>query len=225
MSMIKTLLQDGGRNLSEYESKKVLASYNIPVVNEMMLSNAGDLETAVKEIGFPMVLKACSPEIVHKTEKGLVQTGITNLNEAKSAYNFIIKGMQKTEGHVLAQKMIKGLRELVVGLVRDPQFGPCVMFGLGGIFTEVLEDVSFRVAPVSRSDAMDLMEDIRGKKILDSFRGMPPVDRDLLAEIITAVGKIGIDHNMVQEIDINPLIISEGKPIAVDATIILTKRT
>lgn len=221
MSTLKTLLQDGGRNLSEYESKKVLASYNIPVTNEMILRNAGDLQDAARKIGYPMVLKACSSEIVHKTEKGLVHTGITNLNEAKSAYNSIIEGMEKTGGNVLAQEMIQGKRELVVGLVRDPQFGPCVMFGLGGIFTEVLKDVSFRVAPVSRSDALDLMEDIRGKKILDSFRGMPPVDRDLLADIITAVGKIGIDHDMVQEIDINPLIISEGKPIAVDAAIIL----
>ncbi|MBW1899788.1 MAG: acetate--CoA ligase family protein [Deltaproteobacteria bacterium] len=221
MSTLKTLLQDGGRNLSEYESKKVLASYNIPVTNEMILSDAGDLKEAAAKIGYPMVLKACSSEIVHKTEKGLVQTGITNLNEAKSAYDFIIDGMKKTGGNVLAQEMIKGKRELVVGLVRDPQFGPCVMFGLGGIFTEVLEDVSFRVAPVSRSEALALMEDIRGKKILDSFRGMPPVDRDLLADLITAVGKIGLDHDMVQEIDINPLIISKGKPIAVDAAIIL----
>jgi acetyl-CoA synthetase (ADP-forming) len=223
MSTLKTLLQDGGRNLSEYESKKVLASYNIPVVNEVLLNDVGDLREAAGQIGFPMVLKACSPEIIHKTEKGLVQIGITNLNEAKSAYDFIIEGMEKTEGQVLAQKMVQGKRELVVGLIRDPQFGPCVMFGLGGIFTEVLEDVLFRIAPVSRSDAMDLMEDIRGKKILDSFRGMPPVDRDLLADIIIAVGKIGIDHDMVQEIDINPLIISEGKPIAVDAAIILKK--
>jgi len=224
MPTLKTLLQDGGRNLSEFESKKVLASYNIPVTNEMILSDAGDLQEAVKKIGYPMVLKACSSEILHKTEKGLVHTGITNLDEAKSAYDFIIEGMEKTGGDVLAQEMIKGKRELVVGLIRDPQFGPCVMFGLGGIFTEVLKDVSFRVAPVSRGDALDLMEDIRGKKILDSFRGMPPVDRDLLADIITAVGKIGIDHDMVQEIDINPLIISEGKPIAVDAAIILKNK-
>jgi len=221
MSTLKTLLQDGGRNLSEYESKKVLASYNIPITNEIILSDAGDLQKAVREIGYPMVLKACSSELVHKTEKGLVHTGITDLDEAKSAYDLLVEGMGKTGVHVLAQEMIKGKRELVVGLVRDPQFGPCVMFGLGGIFTEVLKDVSFRVAPVSRSDALDLMEDIRGKKILDSFRGMPPVDRNLLADIITAVGKIGIDHDMVLEIDVNPLIISKGKPIAVDAAIIL----
>ena len=221
MPTLKTLLQNGGRNLSEYESKKVLASYNIPVTNEMILSGAGDLQEAAAKIGYPMVLKACSSEIVHKTEMELVQTGITNLNEAKSAYDFIIEGMKKTGGNVLAQEMIKGKRELVVGLVHDPQFGPCVMFGLGGIFTEVLKDVSFRVAPVSRSEALDLMEDIRGKKILDSFRGMPPVNRDLLADIITAVGKIGLDHDMVQEIDINPLILSKGEPIAVDAAIIM----
>jgi len=117
--------------------------------------------------------------------------------------------------------MVKGERELVVGLTRDAQFGPCVMFGLGGIFTEILEDISFRVAPLSREDAMDMMESIRGKKILDAVRGKPPVDREALADILIAVGQIGMNYDQIREIDINPLKILDGKPIAVDALIVL----
>ena len=117
--------------------------------------------------------------------------------------------------------MIKGDRELMVGLTRDAQFGPCVMFGLGGIFTEILEDVAFRVAPLSDYDAGDIMNDIKGKKILDAFRGKPEVDRNILADILKAVGQIGLDNEQVQEIDINPLKLIDGKPVAVDALVVL----
>ena len=110
---------------------------------------------------------------------------------------------------------------LLGNLTRDPQFGPCVMFGLGGIFTEVLEDVAFRVAPLTRWDAMDMMEDIKAKKILDEFRGQPAVDKEVLADILMAVGKIGLENDDVKEIDINPLKILAGKPIAVDALVVI----
>ena len=108
-------------------------------------------------------------------------------------------------------------------MTRDPQFGPCVMFGLGGIFTEILKDVSFRVAPLTRRDAMDLMDDFKGKKILDAVRGMEAVDREVLADILIAVGQIGMEHDEIQEIDANPLKILNGKPVAVDALVVLNK--
>ena len=122
---------------------------------------------------------------------------------------------------VLIQEMVKGSRELVVGLTRDPQFGPCVMFGLGGIFTEILKDVSFRLAPLEKVDAMDMMRDIQGRKILDAVRGMEKVDREALATILINVGRLGIDHERIKEIDINPLVIRGKDPVAVDALIIL----
>jgi acetyl-CoA synthetase (ADP-forming) len=109
----------------------------------------------------------------------------------------------------------------MVGLTRDAQFGPCVMFGLGGIFTEILEDVAFRVAPLSDYDANDIMSDIKGKKILDAFRGKPEVDRGILADILKAVGQIGLDNEHIKEIDINPLKLVDGKPVAVDALVVL----
>jgi len=120
---------------------------------------------------------------------------------------------------VLVQEMIRCKRELAMGLTRDPQFGPCVMFGLGGIFTEILKDVSFRVAPLAKQDALAMMQEIRGRKILGAIRGMAAVDLDLLAEILATIGRIGLENDRIKEIDVNPLMISNGKPVAVDALV------
>jgi acetyl-CoA synthetase (ADP-forming) len=122
---------------------------------------------------------------------------------------------------VLVQEMVKGPRELVVGLTRDPQFGPCVMFGLGGIFTEILKDISFRVAPLEKRDALEMMQEIKGHKILEAVRGMEAADLDMFSQILINVGQIGMEHEKVKEIDINPVIISGNKPVAVDALVVL----
>jgi len=161
------------------------------------------------------------PDILHKTEKGLIRVDIRNDDEAKVAFNEIIAGMNGNEKTVLVQEMIKGKRELVAGLTRDSQFGPCVMFGLGGIFTEVLKDISFRVAPLEKLDAMEMMQKIKGHKILDSIRGMDAADLNILADILIALGRIGLENENIKEIDINPLILSGGKPVAVDALVVL----
>jgi len=141
--------------------------------------------------------------------------------EARDAFNNIMAGMNGSHGSILVQEMIKGKRELVIGLIRDPQFGPCVMFGLGGIFTEILKDVSFRLAPLEKRDALEMMDEIKAHKILDAVRGMDAVDRDILSEILINVGKIGVENDTIKEIDINPVIISGSRPVAVDALIVL----
>ncbi len=223
MENIKKALKEGRYTLSEFDSKQVLHKYNIPITKELVVNQADDLKKATEEIGYPLVLKGCSAEIAHKTEKGLIKVDIRNDNEAKEAFVEIQSKMDGSDKSVLVQEMVKGQRELVVGMTRDPQFGPCVMFGLGGIFTEILKDVAFRVAPLTKKDAMDIMEDIKGKKILDNIRGMQEVDREALANILMAVGQIGMDHDEIQEIDINPIKIKNGKPIAVDALIVLKK--
>ena len=122
---------------------------------------------------------------------------------------------------ILVQQMVKGSRELVVGMIRDAQFGPCVMFGLGGIFTEVLKDVSFRIAPLEKRDALEMAQEIKSAKILGAFRGMPPVDMDLLVSMLIGMGKLGLDLDAVKEVDVNPLIVSGSKPVAVDALVVL----
>jgi acetyltransferase len=124
-------------------------------------------------------------------------------------------------GKVLVQRQVPGELELIVGMVRDPQFGPCVMLGLGGVMAEVLADAVFAVAPLSRSDAIALIGRLRAQRLLDGFRGAPPVDREALSRILIQVGEIGLAHPRVREIDINPLIISGGSPVAVDATLVL----
>jgi acetate---CoA ligase (ADP-forming) subunit beta len=221
MEIIKRALKEGRSALSEFESKIILNEYKIPITREKVVSGESELEAAIKDIGFPMVLKGSSSEIAHKSEKGLIQIDIRNPEEAKTAFKELQSKMDTEEKEVLVQEMVKGQRELVIGMTRDPQFGPCVMFGLGGIFTEILKDVAFRVAPLKRKDAADIMEEIKGKKILDAVRGLEPVDREVLANILIAVGQIGLDNDEIQEIDINPLKIKDGKPVAVDALVVL----
>jgi len=223
MDIIEKAISEGRNTLSEYEAKLVLKAYSIPTVREKLVHNKDEFMEAVYEIGFPLVIKGCSPEITHKTEKGLIFTDIRNDEEANKAFDDIFKKIKEVkDSGILVQEMINGRREIMVGMIRDPQFGPSVMFGLGGIFTEILKDISFRVAPLDKKDAIDMMEEINASKILESIRGMPAVDMDELAEIIIKVGNIGLENNHIKEMDINPIIISGSKPIAVDALIVLS---
>jgi acetyl-CoA synthetase (ADP-forming) len=219
--IIDKALRHGRKNLSEYEAKQVLAAYDIAVTKEILIKDKTNLEKGISKIGFPMVMKGCSAEIVHKTEKGLIYVDIRTATEAKKAFREIMTRMDGFEGGVLMQEMIKGQRELVMGLTRDAQFGPCVMFGLGGIFTEILRDVSFRRAPLEPQDAMDMMQEIKGYKILDTVRGMEAVDKKRLTDMLINICRIGQDFDSIMEIDLNPVIISGTKPVVVDALIVL----
>jgi acetyl-CoA synthetase (ADP-forming) len=221
MEIIQRVAREGRTTLSEYESKQVLDHYGIPITRETLVHNSAQLAATIEAMGFPLVLKGCSSEISHKTEKNLIRLDIRDQDEATSAFEDIMAGMGDDGASVLVQEMVKGPRELMVGLTRDPQFGPCVMFGLGGIFTEILKDVSFRLAPLERRDALEMMSEIKGSKILERVRGMEAVDMDQMVQILTAVGRIGLENEVVKEIDINPLIIRDGKPVAVDALIVL----
>ena len=224
MELIEKALKEGRATLSEYESKQVLASYGIPVTKELLVDKVQDLINAAKEIGYPLVLKGCSSGIAHKTEKGLIRVDIRNETEAKAAFEEIAANIG-TEDSILVQEMVKGQRELVIGLTRDPQFGPCVMFGLGGIFTEILKDISFRVAPLEERDALEMMQDIKGHKILEAVRGMEAADLNIFSDILIKVGQIGLENDHVKEIDINPVIISGSQPVAVDALVVLDKNS
>jgi acetyl-CoA synthetase (ADP-forming) len=221
LKLIDEALREGRRQLSEYESKQVLASYGLPVTRECLVKTPDELIAAAAEIGYPLVIKACSADIAHKTEKGLIRVDIRNEQEARTAFDDMVRRMNGDGDGVLVQQMIKGRRELVLGLTRDPQFGPCVMFGLGGIFTEILEDTVFRVAPLEKFDALDMMQEIKSRKILDAVRGLEAVDREQLAAMLITVGQIGLENENIREIDVNPVIISKGKPVAVDALVVL----
>ncbi len=220
LQLIETARKEGRKTLSEYEAKQVLAAWGIPVTREVLVEDRAALAGALNAIGFPLVMKGCAAEIAHKTEKNLVRVDIRGEAEAVAAFDEIMAGLDG-KGGVLVQEMIGGRRELVMGLTRDPQFGACVMFGLGGIFTEILKDISFRKAPLERHDAMEMMGDIKGHKILEAVRGMPAADTGTLADMLIRIGQIGVEIEAVAEIDLNPVILDGARPVAVDALIVV----
>jgi len=206
--------------LSEFESKKAVAAAGVPVTREALVQSRDEAMSKAEKIGFPVVLKGSSPELTHKTEMGMVRVNLKNKDEAAAAYDELTGKGIALEG-VLIQEMVKVNREFVIGLIRDPHFGPCVMFGLGGIFTEAMKDVSFRVAPLTEEDAREMIGEIRAAKLLDAFRGEKAVDREILVRALVGIGNLGMKHEEIAEIDINPLIVKDGKPVAVDALVIL----
>jgi acetate---CoA ligase (ADP-forming) subunit beta len=222
--LIRSALKREQQALSEYESKKLLSLYGIPVTREKLSNNADEAVFAAAEIGFPVVLKACSPELMHKSEHGSIELNLRSEGDVREAYGRIIGSVDLDLEGVLVQEMVPGQRELVVGLIHDPQFGPCVMLGMGGTMTEVFEDTVFRMAPVDMIEAKDMTEELRFKKILGGFRGQKPVDMDTLCRTLIAVGQIGLELETVSELDINPLIITpEGRVKAVDALVVLSR--
>ena len=213
--IIQAAKKNGQRTLSEYDSKRIIAAYGIPVSRERLVGTLAGAKDAAKRIKYPVVLKGCSADAAHKTEKGLVAVGLDSQKALSEAFATIKKRAGKSyDGDYLVQEMVKGQREIMLGMTRDAQFGPSVMFGLGGIFTEILQDVAFRVAPIRKRDAKQMLGEIRGHRILDAVRGMKAVETGIL-------GKIGLDHPEISEIDINPLIIRGDKPVAVDALVVL----
>ncbi|HNY65081.1 MAG TPA: acetate--CoA ligase family protein [Deltaproteobacteria bacterium] len=224
MKIIEEAIQRGEKTLSEHDSKKVLEAYSIPVTKEFIAKSLDEAKAFAREIGYPVVLKGHSSTLTHKTELNMIELDLKDEKALTEAYNGLQeRGKGQLEG-VLVQPMIKGDREFVAGLIRDPQFGPCVMFGLGGIFTEVLKDVTFRVAPLEKRDALEMMDEIKAKKLLDNFRGKPAVNREALANTLINLGRIGLENPEIAEIDINPLKVSNDMPIAVDALVVLKDR-
>ena len=224
MKVIEEALARGDKALSEHDSKALLDAYDIPVTHEVVVTSVEDAKAFANKVGYPVVLKGSSTTMTHKTELNLVELGIKDDASLEKAYAAISERGGKELDGILVQEMIQGTRELVAGLVTDPQFGPTVMFGLGGIYTEVLKDVTFRVAPLSETDARNMIEEFRAHKMLNEFRGKPAVDKDLLVKILMNLGRIGLENPEVAEIDINPFIVSGNKPVAVDALVILKQK-
>ncbi len=212
----------GACALSEYDSKQVLAAYGIPVAREVLVGGLAEAKAAARMLEYPVVLKACGADAAHKTEKGLVAVHLGSDRALSDAFRTIReRAGPDFAGGFLVQKMIMGARELAAGMIRDHQFGPSVMFGLGGIFAEVLDDVVFRIAPLRRRDALEMIRSIKGHRLLAAIRGMPAVDTCALARSIVALGRIGLDHPQIDQIDVNPMIVRGADPVAVDALIVL----
>jgi len=220
LDIIKKAVKDGRKTLSEFESRLVIESAGVFVAAAALTKTKEDAIQEAEKMGYPVVMKGCSAELSHKTEAGMVALNITNSDEVAQVFDELTGKAKNLDG-VLVEKMVRGSREFVIGLSRDSSFGPCVMFGLGGIFTEALKDVTFRVAPLTREDALEMIDEIKTKKLLGEFRGSPAVDREALAKALIGVGDLGIKYDSIAEIDINPLIICGDKPVAVDALVVL----
>ncbi len=209
--------------LDEHISKQVLATCRIPIVEEKCVSSFNEALQAAKDFGFPLVAKGIVQGISHKTESNLVQLGIGSEEGLRLAVEKLQRVM-KGKGSVLIQKQVTGKIELMAGFIRDPQLGPCVMCGLGGVFAEALNVVEFGVAPLNLNDALNMINRLNCQNILDGYRGFEPVDKMALGRILVALGDLGIACPRIQEIDINPLIVHKGLPIAVDGLLVLSEK-
>jgi acyl-CoA synthetase (NDP forming) len=218
--------REGRTLLTEIEAKELLKQAGINVVETKLASSEDDAVTLSREFGFPVVLKIASPDVVHKTDAGGVKLNLKTSNQVAKAYEDIMKSIRdkfpkaKIQG-VSVQKMAKPGVEVIIGMSKDAQFGPVIMFGLGGVWVEILKDVSFRIVPLERRDAREMIQEIKGRPLLEGYRGQEPVDIANLEELILKVSSFVEQHPEIKELDLNPVFAYKDGAVAVDARIIL----
>lgn len=222
-AIIERAQSDGREKLSELEALQLLAAYGIPVAEARIAHNEHEAARVAHDLGYPLVLKVVAPHVVHKTDVGGVRLGIANEAELREAYRDVLASVARSDGPridgVLVQRMVVGGTETIVGLSREPLFGPLVMFGLGGIFVEALHDVAFRVAPLNELDARDMLASIRGRAVLDGARGKQPANRAALERTLRLVAQLADDLPIIEEMDINPLLARSDGVLALDARV------
>lgn len=209
--------------LSEAESKRRLATHGVPVLDERVVATAEQAAGAAVDLGFPVVVKLCGDSIAHKTERGLVHLGLSSPDAVEAASADLLGRATPADGEVglLVAPMVRGTRELIAGATRDPQFGPCVMLGVGGVLAEAIADVQIRLAPIDDVDAQEMIEQLATQRLFGEFRGEPAVDRAALVAVLLGTSAIIAGDDTIRGIDLNPLIVSahDGRPVAVDALI------
>ena len=214
--------------ITEELAKQVLGEYGVKVPKYALVNSPEEAERKARELGFPIVAKIVSPDILHKTDVKGVKVGLQDEAAVKETFNDMYGRLSReynVKGVLLEKMAAPGGVELIVGLQNDPQFGPVIMVGIGGIYTEVFKDVSFRVLPITNEDAISMISDLKGNKILKGFRGMPPVNLDLLAEALVSIGKFGTEMAPYYEsIDFNPIIFYENDYVTVDAKILMREK-
>ena len=220
--------KEGRSILTEFESKRVLKQVGISVVETRLAKTQKEAVSLSRKMGFPVALKIASPDVIHKSDSGGVKLSLNNAAEVKKAYDEILKKMRKQYPEaavhgVSVQKMLRPGTEVIVGTSKDPQFGPVIMFGLGGIFVELLKDVSFRVIPIKRKDAQEMIEEIKGYPLLQGYRGKEPASLSALVDIILKISKWIEGSPWIKELELNPIFAYRDKAVAVDARIVLEK--
>ncbi len=216
----------GRESLTAPEGKRVCDAYGISVPQEGVANSAAESEKLAIAMGFPVVMKIVSPDILHKTEAGGVVVGIPNAQEASKAYQTIIENAKKYKADAIilgvqVQQMIQGGQEVIIGAVTDPSFGKLVAFGLGGVLVEVLKDITFRLAPATKADALSMLDGIKAAEMLKGVRGSDPVDREALANLIVSVSDLVNDFPEISELDLNPVFASKNTAIAADVRIVV----
>lgn len=226
-SRIDKIIQNSRGNpkvITEDSAKEILSQYSINVPPFALVTSSDEAISKARDIGFPLVAKIVSPEILHKTDVGGVKVGLNSEQEVKASFEemyFRLKEKYDVTG-VLLEKMVPAGVEIIVGLQNDSQFGPCIMVGLGGIYTELFKDVSFRVLPINKFDALEMLESLKGKSILKGFRGSKPIDLEMLATAIVNIGTLGTDMaGKYESVDFNPVVVYPNNYYVVDAKIIL----
>lgn len=211
----------GTRTLSEADSKRLLADHGVTLAREELASTPDAAAAAAGDIGFPVVVKLCGDEIAHKTERGLVRLGLADADAVRTAAAELLALARPEDGQVelLVAEQVRGNRELICGLNHDPQFGMCVLLGLGGILAEAVADVAIRLVPITRVDAHEMIDDLATQTLLGPFRGEPAVDRDRLADVLVGLSDAAAAHPELVSADLNPLIVRDGVPVAVDALV------
>lgn len=222
--------QEGRTLLSEVEAKQVLAEAGIPVVEARLATSADQSVAIAEELGYPVVLKVISPQITHKSDIGGVRLGLASPEAVRQAYQEITAAARRAapgatiEG-VSVQRMAEPGIEVIVGMTTDPQFGPVLMFGLGGILVEVLKDVSFRVVPITRRDAERMVREIQGFPVLQGYRGREPADVAALEELLLRLSAFAETHPEIRELDLNPVFAYPKGAVAVDARLVLAEES
>ncbi|MBN2622230.1 MAG: acetate--CoA ligase family protein [Acidimicrobiales bacterium] len=207
--------------LSEADSKELLATFGVPFPTERVVTTADGAVEAAEAIGFPVVVKLGGEGIAHKTERGLVRLGLGSAGQVRDAAAALLAAATPDDGevHLLVAPMLRATRELIAGLHADDQFGMTVMLGVGGILAEAVADVSFRLVPITRVDAEEMIDDLALQALLGPFRGEPPVDRAALADVLLHLSEAATAHADVVSADLNPLLVVDGRPVAVDALV------
>ena len=219
-------IQTDHKVITEELSKSILKTYGISVPDYELVKSPNEAIKAAKTLGFPLVMKVVSPQILHKTDVGGVKIGIDNVNDVKKTFNDMYGRLSKKKGikvkGILLEKMVPKGVELIVGLQNDPQFGPVIMVGMGGILTEVMRDVAFRMLPITTSDAKSMLAELKGSKLLKGFRGSKPIDINMISKALVRIGKLGVEHaTHFDSIDFNPVVFYPKSYAVVDAKIIL----
>ena len=214
------------RPLLETEAKELLKGYGIPVPDFKLIKSEEEIIGLAKEINFPIVMKIVSPDIIHKTDAGGVKVGVEDEEEARMAYQEIIFKVKKYNKNaeisgVIVYSMVPQGTEIIIGMMKDPHFGPVIMFGLGGIFVEILKDISFRILPIEEIDVREMITEIKGYEILKGARGNPPRDIQAIKEVLMKVSKLTMENPEINEIDLNPIFVFEKGLQVVDARMIL----